>query len=505
MRFNVLISGKAGQGSNILTHTLGKALVKRGFYVFYSRDYQSLIRGGNNFNILTFSNEPVNSNDSGIDILVALDENSKEIHKNKLKNGGIVLGGEGPNMFFAGRLFKILGLDFELLEKELQEIKKRVEENIEEAKKGFEKEKQIFEMDYPKADVILEGEDRFFRNGSKGISEGAIKSGLDVYYAYPMTPATSVMGELAGKQIENNHIVIELENEIAVANAGIGSSITGAKTMVGSSGGGFDLMTEALSMTGMAEVPLVFYLAQRHGPGTGAATYNAQSDLNMARNAGHGEFPRLVVAAGDPKECEELVSQAFYFSQKYKIPAIVMSDKHLAESYYTTEWKSKITLSKKSTEFQRYNSYPKDIEGSSTENPKLIERQAELKRLKKYKIQEEAENFEPFKIHGKTNSENVIVSWGSTKGAIIDAIEFGGIDAKFVQFLYLEPFSKEVWNELLGKNLILVENNETGQLGELIKEKLGFNIPNKNKILRYDARPFLRDELEREIKKRLRR
>jgi 2-oxoglutarate ferredoxin oxidoreductase subunit alpha len=275
--------------------------------------------------------------------------------------------------------------------------------------------------------------------------------------------------------------------------------------MVGSSGGGFDLMTEALSMTGMAEVPLIFYLAQRHGPGTGAATYNAQSDLNMARHAGHGEFPRLVVAAGDPKECEELVSQAFYFSQKYKIPAIIMSDKHLAESCYTTEWKSEITLSKKSTEFQRYNSYPKDAEGSATENPKLIERQAGLKRLKKYKIQEEAENFEQFKIYGKENSENVIVSWGSTKGAIIDAIEFGGIDAKFIQFLYMEPFSKEVWNELLGKNLILVENNETGQLGELIKEKLGFNIPNKNKILRYDARPFLRDELEIKIKKRLRR
>ncbi|RLG11741.1 hypothetical protein DRN73_04500 [Candidatus Pacearchaeota archaeon] len=502
MKFNILISGEAGKGPNVLTHLLGRALVRKGFYVFYSRDYQSLIRGGNNFNVLTFSNEAVYSNDFKVDVLIDLDEKGLGIHKKRLKKETVILSGKEKNMFFAGEIFKIYGLDFSLLERELKELKERFEENIKEARKGYEKQKNIFEIEVPDVDIILEGEDRFFINGSKGISNGAIDSGLDIYYAYPMTPATPVMNELAAKQIENNHVVIELENEIAVANAGVGSAITGAKTMVGTSGGGFDLMTETLSLTGIAEIPLVFYLAQRPGPGTGVATYTAQGDLNIARHSGHGEFPRIVLAPGDPKEAEELTSQAFYFSQKHQVPSIILSDKHLSESFYTLDWKSKITISKKATEFKRYNSYEKDKEGSATENPEIIKKNIEERIKKKRFIEEEAVVFEQFKVYGKTDSENVIISWGSPKGAILDAID--ELDVKFVQILYIEPFPKEIWRELIGKNLILIENNATGELGELIKEKAGFNIPDKNKILRYDGRAFLRDELEFEIKKRLR-
>jgi len=394
MRFNVLIGGKAGQGPNILTHTLGRALIRKGFYVFYYRDYQSLIRGGHNFNVITFSNEPVNSNDSEIDVLVALDDNTVTIHKKDMKRGGIVLSGEGPNMFFAGRLFKTLGLDFDLLKQELKDLGKRFVENLSESKKGYEKEHQVFEMDIPSVDTVLEGEDRFFRNGSEGIAQGAIKSGLDVYYAYPMTPATTVMVELAQRQVKDNFLVLKLENEIAVANASVGSAITGAKTMVGTSGGGFDLMTETLSLTGMAGIPLVFYLAQRPGPGTNIATYSSQGDLNMARHSGHGDFTRVVLAPGDPKECEELTSQAFYFSQKYKIPAIIMSDKHLAESFYTTEWKPKITISKKSTELGRFNSYEKNFEGSAIEDSNTVSKNVKARMIKKHDIEGEASMFD---------------------------------------------------------------------------------------------------------------
>lgn len=503
MRFNILIGGQAGQGPNLLTQLLAQVLVVKGFYVFYSRDYQSLIRGGHNFNVLTFSKEPVHSNDSEIDLLVALDEDTVKLHKNKLKKKSAILSGEGTNMFFAGKLFKTLSLEFELLEIELKQLEKRFEENLKESKEGYEKSEQVFDMGNVN-NKISEPLDRFFRNGSKAISEGAIKSGIDIYYAYPMTPATGVMGELAEKQIENNHIVIELENELAVANAGVGSAITGAKTMVGTSGGGFDLMTETLSLTGVAGVPLVFYLSQRPGPGTGVATYQAQGDLKIALNSGHGEFPRVVLAPGDIKEAEELTSQAFYLSQRFQIPAIVLSDKHLSESFYTMDWKSNIVSSKKFTQFGRYNSYEKDLEGSATEDPKLIERNIEFRNKKKILIEDAARNFEGYKVFGKEDSENVIVGWGSTKGAILDVIE-GGLNAKFVQILYMGPFpNQKVWKELIGKNIILVENNSTGQLGDLIKEKTGFNVPVKNKILKYDGRPFLKDELQKEIERRLR-
>ena len=504
MRFNVLIGGEAGQGPNILAHTLGRALVRKGLFVFYSRDYESVIRGGHNFNILTFSNEPVYSNDSKIDILVTLNKESFELHKSKLKENSVVISGKGENMYFAGKLFKILGIGFEFLDEELKILEKRYKENIKEAKKGYDEAETKFELD--SSNQILGKKTRFFRNGSMGVAEGAINSGLDIYYAYPMTPATPVMGELAEVQLEYNHIVVELENEIAVANAGIGSAITGAKTMVGTSGGGFDLMSESLSLTGIAGVPLVFYLAQRPGPATGVATYQAQGDLNIARHAGHGEFPRVVVAPGDAKEAEELTTEAFYFSQTFGIPSIILSDKHVAESFYTTEGKPNLTISEKLISFGRYNSYEKDEIGSATQNPEIINKNIENRRKKAWEIVEEAKKFEQYKIYGNRHSNNVIIAWGSTKGAILDALECEGVDAKFIQILYIDPFpSENLWKELIGKNLILIENNSTCQLGQLLKEKTGFSVPLKSRILRYDGRPFLRDELGEEIKKRLKK
>mgnify|MGYP001588988762 CR=1 FL=1 len=146
MRTSVLFGGEAGQGPNILTQILGKALVEQGWYVFYSRDYQSLIRGGHNFNVLTFSDEPIYSNDHEIDILVALDENTISLHKNDLKKDNIILSSKESktsNIYFAGRLFKLLCMDFKILENQLKKLT-RFEENIKEAKKGYEEEKKNF-------------------------------------------------------------------------------------------------------------------------------------------------------------------------------------------------------------------------------------------------------------------------------------------------------------------------------------------------------------------------
>jgi 2-oxoglutarate ferredoxin oxidoreductase subunit alpha len=315
-----------------------------------------------------------------------------------------------------------------------------------------------------------------------------------------MTPATSVLGELAQKQIKNNFLVLELENETAVINSAIGSAITGAKSMVGTSGGGFDLMTEGLSLTGIAEVPLVIFLSQRPGPGTGVATYTAQGDLDIARHSGHGEFQRVVLAPGNPKEAEELTNQAFYFSQKFKIPCIVLSDKHLGESFYTLTENAKIVESKKSVKLGRFNSYEKDEEGVATENPEIIKKNIEARKKKQKEIKKDVKKFEQYKIYGKANSKNIVVGWGSTSGAILDSIN--DLNCKFLQVLYIEPFSDQIKKALENKNIILIENNSTGQLGNLIREKTGIEI--KNKILRYDGRAFLADELKEEIRGKLR-
>ncbi|MCK4647452.1 2-oxoacid:acceptor oxidoreductase family protein [Candidatus Pacearchaeota archaeon] len=494
MKYTILFGGEAGQGPNILTNILGQALVKQGYHVFYSRDYQSLIRGGHNFNVLTFSDKPIHSNESKIDILVSLDEDTETMHKDSLKKEAVVLKGHDENMYYAGRLFKLLGLNFEVLEQELKELEKRFEENMKEAKKGYEDERDcVCQLKHGKGDAV-------FMNGNQGISEGAVKSGLDIYYAYPMTPATPVLGELAEVQEEKNILVLELENEISVINAGIGSAMTGAKVMVGTSGGGFDLMTEGISLAGMAEVPMVIYLSQRPGPATGVATYTAQGDLNIARHSGHGEFNRIVLAPGNPKECQELISQAFYLSQIFAIPSIIISDKHLGESFYTIEEKPKITHSRKLASMMRYNSYEKDKEGSATENPEIIKENIEARIKKNKEIEKETEKVDRVNVYGKKHSKNVIVSWGSTKGAILDAIE--DLDVEFIQVLYIEPFP-DIKKELEKKNVILIENNATGMLGELIAEKTGIFIEDKNKILKYDGRPFFHDELKKEIEGRL--
>jgi len=494
MKVNILFGGKAGQGTNILSNLLGQALTKIGYYVFMSREYQSMIRGGHNFNILTFSDSPVNSNDSQLDLIVALDQNTVNVHQGELKKTGEIIQKDGgENMYFAGRMFKILCIDFKILEDELRNLEK-FEENLKEAKKGYEEEEKEI------CKVILNKEKLIFMNGNQGVSEGAIKSGLDLYYAYPMTPATNVMTELSKKQIEKNIVVVELENETAVINAAIGSAMTGAKTMIGTSGGGFDLMTESFSLLGIAEIPLVIYLASRPGPSTGAATYTAQGDLEMMRFAGHGEFFRMILAPGDPKEAQELTNQAFYFSQKFGIPAVVLSDKHLAESSYTLNKNPVIVPSEKSTSLRRYQSHEADEFGSTDDDAELIVRNVDRRMKKEQEVEENAKKFGQFNIYGNENSENVIVSWGSTKGAILDAIK--DLDAKFLQVLYLEPFAK-IKKEIEGKNIILIENNATGQLGKVIAEKTGIFIEDKNKILKYDGRPFFSDKLKEEIRGRL--
>jgi len=495
MRFNILIGGKAGQGANVLALLVGRALVKQGYYVFMSREYQSLIRGGHNFNVLTFSDNEVRSNDSKFDILVCLDENTKKIHKRNLSKSGIVLNSSQGTMFFAGSLFKVLGLDFNLLENELRNLR-NFDENIKSAKEGYNAEKR--KIDIPK----VENPGREFISGTQGISKGALESGLDLYFAYPMTPATPLLSELAENQFNHNFLVFEPENEISAINMALGAAITGAKSMTGTSGGGFDLMTEALSMSGQAEIPIVVYLASRPGPSTGLATCTGQGDLQLARHSGHGEFFRLVVAPGDSVEASELTSECFYFSQKYKIPSILLGDKHLAESFYTINEKPKITKSEKTTSLMRYNSYEHTKTGESTEDAEIIKKNFDARKEKQEKIEKDAERFKMFKIFGRRDSKNLVIGWGSTKGAILDAIN--GLDARFLQVLYIEPFSRRIKSELeKAEKIIIIENSATGMIADLIREKTGILIESKNKILKYDGMPFLADELKKEIQKRI--
>lgn len=507
MRLNILIGGKAGQGINKVSEIVAKTLLDYGYFVFNYRDYQSIVRGGHNFNILSISDKRIGSHESKVDVVVAVDEKTKKIHRSALKKGGFMIdykpfpdAGNNLNIALSGALIKILGLEKKVLLKYVRmglARKASLGEALIQAAKGFESQEERYHLKRSaKKNAVM-------MSGSRAIALGAINSKIDLYIAYPMTPATNALHELAARQLEKKYMVYQSEGEISVVNMALGASFSGAKVMIGTSGGGFDLMGEGLSLQGAAELPLVVYLASRVGPGTGIPTYTLQGDMSIALRSGHGEFPRVVIAPGDPKETIEKVNEAFYLSNKYDCLSIILSDKHVAESDFSTDEKLNKPLSvvvKRMVPGEgivRADSYEHDRNGMTTEDGTLAAKNADARVKKYHAIKMESKKFEMVKMYGRKNSRNLIIGWGSTKHAIIDAID--GLDYKFLQVLYLKPFPEKVKEEILkAKKVILVENNLTGQLGRLIRERTGIKI--EKRILKYDGRPFASDQLRELLK-----
>jgi len=516
----ILVGGAAGAGVARTSVLIGKAFTRLGYYVFNYRDYPSLITGGHNFNVLKISDKPVYSHERFCDVIIALDQETIARHEEQLNADGFVLGDKSlstknlvgvdvgsiikklnvrkvfGNNVLIGSLLKLFGLPIDpFLEVIEEQIKKKAEVVKESAREGYnavERKIRLFEA---------KGGKRYFLTGNEALSSGAIASGLDVYIAYPITPATPVLHFLATRQLKHNFLVAQLENEIAVINAALGASYAGAMTMVGTSGAGFSLMTEAMSLQGISEVPLVLYLAQRTGPATGVPTYTGQGDLKFALNAGHGEFPRVVVAPGDPKEAFYRVMEAFYLAYKYRVLCMVLSDKKPSteyKSYLMTENGVSPRAVPSQGAFVRAASYEHDDYGYTTEDPEWVVKMNE-KRLRKIEyLKQEIDKLNPVTVYGE--GRKLIVGWGSTKGAILDAMRELD-DFRFLQVSYLSPFPTDrVRKEVeASDNIVLVENNLTGLLGQVIAEKTGYFI--KNKVLKYDARAFTSYELINEVRK----
>ncbi len=544
MERQILIGGEAGQGIAKAAEILGKAFVREGFYVFNYRDYPSLIRGGHNFNVLRISEEPVMSHEfEGHDIVIALNDDTVIKHAAEMKDNAVIFAPNRvnaekkisidtdsiirelnvprimENTILIAAAWKHFGMPFDALEKTIREELKGNEAAVEAARRGYEAVNSDNSID-----AKTEKRARYFISGSQAVALGAIAAGIDLYIAYPMTPATPVLHYLAALQTKYDYQVIQLENEIAVANAALGASYAGAMTMIGTSGGGFALMGEAMSMQGMSEVPLVAYLAMRNAPSTGIPTYTGQGDLKMALNIGHGEYPKVVVAPGDPREAFERTIEAFYLAYKYRVLSIIISDKHLAESTYTIESFSprvkpeRFIIDSVPSDYKSYEitetgvspravpgqadvpvratSYEHDEYGYTREEGEWAVKMND-KRFRKVKhIAEEIDRLEPISVYGE--GDNVIVSWGSTKGAILDAItRLNGW--KFVQVSYIEPFPVDQFLNAVkdADRIVLVENDVTGLLGDVIAEKTGMII--EEKVLRYDARPFTPEYIIRRL------
>lgn len=458
----------------------------------------------------------------------------KELNEKNIHNG-----------VFVGAAVKVLGIEWKLLETVLEEFFsgkiKLKEVMLKSAHAGYHAISQN-KLSLPNRSDAPTGKLSLF-NGNDVITYGALKAGLKFHAQYPMTPVSGILHNLA-KEAESNKslVVIQPEDEISAINMALGASYAGARSMVATSGGGFALMVEALGLAGMAEIPLVIIEGQRPGPATGLPTKTGQGDLKFVLSAAPDEPPRVVLAPGDAGEGYTETKRAFYLAEKYQLPVIVLVDKQLTESYQTFDlneeekvfgfdYAKKINvLEKVSSKLQNadglYKRYASgnvfrtlsgtpggiytcagdehDEVGEITEDAETRKQMVERRAQKLEQIQKELPAPE---LLGIKNAEVVVVSWGSNKGALIEAVERLNAEGEKIGLLlikYMCPFQSVKIKELLEhKKLILIENNYSGQLGELLREKTGVETQENNKILRYDGGAFTVGKAYAEIKKRL--
>ena len=553
--FSTLIGGIAGDGINEAGMTVSRLLSRLGYHIYMYYDYPSLIRGGHNFSLIRACRHNVAVHTDAIDVLIALNQDTVEKHKHRLKESSIVIydadkvkleslpeRGCGlavtsmlkeagapaimKNSCILGGYCKVVGIDWPVLEDVLRKhMQKKLELNLLIARQGYEQAKQFCRID-----ALLPGSSesplppmgrRSLLTGNQAISLGLIQAGLGAYVAYPMTPSSSVLDFMARYAADFGLKVIHPESEIAVMLMALGFSYAGVKSAVGTSGGGFCLMTEGLSLAGMAELPVVVVMAQRAGPSTGLPTYTAQGDLHFVLHAGQGEFPRLVVAPGDAIEAYIWAGRALNLAWKYQIPSIIMSDKTLSESLYSFDGyvdgeakEEPLMLWDGNERYKRYlqtdsgisplafppqkgqaiktDSYMHDQQGITSEDPGVTREMSEKRQKKGQSLAREMEEYETVKVYGQASSNRALLFWGSNKGVCLEAARMLGLRA--VQVLALSPFPKRRLIEALQgvERLLAVECNAAGQLADLAA---CYGIKVDDRILKYDGRPFSLEDL----------
>jgi len=559
----VKIGGEAGQGIQTVGDLLALACQKAGLFIMAINDFESRIRGGHSFFQIRISDRPVYTPNHKINLLVALNQRTYDLHKEELAPGGITLmdkknalndddilsvpindlaeqaGGKiTSNTVAAGACLAMLGAPFELFKDILKERFEHkgdgvVEKNISAAMLGFQAAKDAsFKLAFNwKEDKTK----RALIDGSRAIALGALAGDCRVAAFYPMSPATGIMAHLAALSDNFPLVVEQAEDEIAAVNMVIGASFAGARAMTATSGGGFCLMTEGLGLAGITETPIVIVNAQRPGPATGLPTRTAQSDLLFVIAAAQDEFPRFVFAPGTPNEAFETTARAFYLSEKYQVPAIILTDQLLNDSLYIIE---KPFVAPKSIErfvvadedienpleYKRYSLTPSGVSPRALPcNGKALVLVAGNEHREDGHISEEIndrinmvnkrnakvpnmmkEMSPPQAYHGE--SEILLVGWGSTQGAIkegVDILRQEGVDIGCLHFVDLWPFPYDAAKIALkkGKRFFMVEQNSTSQLGRLVKEQTGLSP--SGAILKYDGRPVYPFEITNGIKKYL--
>jgi 2-oxoglutarate ferredoxin oxidoreductase subunit alpha len=449
------------------------------------------------------------------------------------------------NVVALGAAIAVTNYDFDLLQEVLKDTFKQeiAELNTKAARIGHDYIRKKFEGEF---EFMLRkteeaGKRRIFLSGNEAVGLGALKAGCKFYVSYPMTPTTGLLHFMTSNERDFSMIAMQPEGEIAAVNMIAGAAFAGARVMTATSGGGFCLMSEGLGLTGMTETPVVIMVGQRPGPSTGLPTYTGQGDLRFVIHASQGEFPRIVIVPGDLEECFYETMRAFNWAEKYQLPVILLTDKYVLESEVSVEpfdekrvgVERGLLIAERyegSGEYRRYeltetgvspralpsvkgtiahaNSDEHDESGFTSEDPAITTMMVDkrLRKLQTIKKEIEERNIETTKLYGPRDADVTIVSWGSTKGPIREAIRLLDAEGKifnFLQVLYLHPFPRATVEEVLSraKKAVIVENNSTSQLSSLIQEHTLRKV--SHKILKYDGRPFNPVALSHQIKEAL--
>ena len=551
MDFNILIGGEAGQGLKTIDDILGKILFREGFNIFSSKDFMSRIRGGHNFMQLRISDEELYGPENDIDLLIALNSETVEIHRDQLKDDGIVLiDGEseiidgrtilvpasviandinpkGVNTVFVGAVLKAMNLDLEIAKEVLKEHfdEDLLEDNIKLLERGYNSVESIYDN---LEQNVTEKDDEIFIDGNSALGWGALSGGLRFYSAYPMSPSTGIMKFLAGQQKDYDLVVEQAEDELAALNMALGGSYSGIRSMSGTSGGGLALMNETIGLAGITETPVVVADVQRPGPATGLPTRTGQGDLLFAINSAQDDFPLMVIAPRDQEDLFYTGFRALNLADKYQIPVIILSDQFNADSSknvkefdfesLTIERNIISNDDQNADDYKRYKftedgisprAYPGQFKGETVlvdsdehdEKGHIVE-DAETrtkmvdKRARKIDKLIDEDLQEP-NYYGDENIDYLLLTWGSSYGPAREAVQLlkeDDIKVGLLSFNDVWPLPKNKLIELAeDAELVTVELNSTAQFKSLIASETLIDV--ENSILKYDGRPFTGKEI----------
>ncbi|MBS3778761.1 MAG: 2-oxoacid:acceptor oxidoreductase subunit alpha [Desulfovermiculus sp.] len=556
-RMLIRIGGEAGQGLETVGEMLAKALVRSGYEVLTTQSAMSRIRGGHNYFSILTGTESLAGPAEEVDLLVAFTQETVDLHKNALAQGSLILMGQDmdnpgmesvlnvpyaelaadkivANVVGLGVISAIIGLEEETVSGVVRDAlgskhEDMLSKNLKALKQGIQwTSRQSFDFQ-PLPQRHASGS-RLAINGNEAIALGALTAGVDFCSFYPMTPATSVALNLISYADEYGVVCEQAEDEIAVINMALGASFCGARSLVPTSGGGFALMGEGISLAGMTETPILVVLAQRPGPATGLPTRTEQGDLELALASGHGEFPRAIMAPGNPQECFHLTIKALDLAEKYQIPVILLTDQYLANSIRAVQPFDLSRVSqpqKPEAKSDHPESYQRFAWSESGISPRLIpgagkhlvvadsdehtpdghiteDHQVRVgmvnKRLKKLEglVQETL----PPAYAGDDDPELLLMTWGSSQGPVLEAaaaLRHQGQSVATMVFSQVWPLNPGHFEDYLGRagRVVSVEGNATGQLAKLIRRETGFQV--QGQVLRYDGLPMTSADILRQL------